>query len=35
MRVVVPIATTRVPAARLEQAQSIHLGGACAQPGDR
>jgi hypothetical protein len=35
MRVLVRIATTLVPAARLEHAHSILLGGAYAPPGDR
>jgi hypothetical protein len=35
MRVLVPIATTLVPAAHLERAHSILLGGAYAPPGER
>jgi hypothetical protein len=35
MRVLVPVATTLVPATGLEHAHSILLGGACAPPGNR
>jgi hypothetical protein len=35
MRVLVPIATTLVPATRVERAHRILPGGAYAPPGDR